>query len=384
MKPGEYQPLPPEAHDYVDGRLSSDDERAFERRVKADPKLAEQVATLRASIALLNATPQHEPPAGFDQRVLDRIRTEELAERARKRILPAPAPLWQSIVQVAAGAVAAAVVLALIGLPGVFNRDDDSGVHDPSLTVSNASVEPTEADLLPVLAEQFTRFESLRRNVVHTDMRDPDLQRQLIRLELELSGLSHSNQWLESEVARLPAEQRIEYRNFLSGLDAAVEVMHREISDSRRDQRPVNLPQVRAALLGVETPSTLSRGYRVTVRSELAPGAQVSIQDALPAELRLYAEIRHADYRHDAEAMLAAADTYLGSFSSGYLADHATAAAVAALLRLGRERDAAVRFNSHFSQWDDDLTPAQQSMLRGIFTEAEKVRLQSARDALTR
>jgi anti-sigma-K factor RskA len=382
MKPGDYQPLPPEAHDYVDGRLSEEQEKAFERRLESDPQLAAQVQALRASVQMLHDLPEHEPPAGFDDRVLERIRNLDLAESARKRILPAPTPLWQNVVQVASGAVAAAVVFAIFGLPGIFGSEQPAGEPDSALAVTPMSAEPSEADLLPTLAEQFARFESLRRNVMHTEVADPDLQRQLLRLELELSGLGHGNEWLSSEVSRLPADQRLEYGAFLANLEGALEKLNHELTESRLDQRPVNLPQVRGALLGVQAPPVLTRAYRVQVQAALPADAVVPVSGSVSDEVRLYARVRHADYRHDADAMLKAAEDYLEHYGNGHLADHAAASSVAALLRLGRDRDAALRFNLYFSEWDSDLTDAQQAMLQGIFKEAENIRLQTALDAL--
>jgi hypothetical protein len=57
---------------------------------------------------------------------------------------------------------------------------------------------------------------------------------------------------------------------------------------------------------------------------------------------------------------------------------------VAALLRMGREREAAMRFNSQFPEFEDGLSLLGNAALNGLFTTDEKQRLQSARNALAR
>jgi hypothetical protein len=381
MKPGDTEHFAQDVHDYVDGRMSADDERDFKRRLNADPVLREQVESLRAALKVLHDLPPCTLPPGFEARLLERLRQEELAERARKRILPAPAPWWQPVVQIGIGAAAAAVLLLVIGVPGLRGVSDaDSALYGPI----GQGADPLEADLLPKLAEQYTRFESLRRNVTYTQVPDSDKQREMLRLELQLSGLLGGNPWLAGEVARLPAAERVEYLNFIRGMENALERVENEISDSRRSRRAVDMPSVRHALHEVQTPQTLTRGYRVRVLTEQSGG--VNLADvAVGDEVRMYAKVRQADYRHDPREMLGAANAYLRTFGSrGTFSDHAAVAAVAALLRMGREREAAMRFNSQFPEFEDGLSLLGSAALNGLFTTDEKQRLQSARNALAR
>ena len=57
MEPADYQPLPQEAHDFIEGRLGADDERAFRRRLERDENLRRQVERVRATMALLRGLP---------------------------------------------------------------------------------------------------------------------------------------------------------------------------------------------------------------------------------------------------------------------------------------------------------------------------------------
>jgi anti-sigma-K factor RskA len=155
MEPAEYQPLPPEVHDYVDGRLSADAERDFERRMNASAQLRTQVEQLRQAIEMLRDLPAREPRPGFAERVVGRIREEDLAERARQRIVAAPVPLWTNAVQVAIGAIAASLVLAVIGMPGLWERTQPD---IPGVGGENVAMAPTESDLLPALGDHSERL----------------------------------------------------------------------------------------------------------------------------------------------------------------------------------------------------------------------------------
>jgi hypothetical protein len=381
MKPGDIEPFAPEVHDYVDGRMSSDDERDFTRRLRVDPVLRGQVEHLRAALKLLHDLPPCEPPVGFEERLRERLHHEDLAERARKRILPAPTPWWQPVVQIGAGGLAAAVLMLIIGVPGWRAVTDSDSAP---LGLVGQGADPLEADLLPKLAEQYTRFESLRRNITYTQIADSDKQRELLRLELQLSGLHGGNPWLAGEVSRLPAAERAEYMGFVNGIESALERVEQEISESRRTRRAVNMLVVRRALHDVQTPQTLTRGYRVRVLSDHPDGVNLSDSN-VGDDVRLYAKIRQADYRHDPQAMLAAANAYLRAYGhNGTFSDQAAVAAVAALLRMGSEREAAMRYNSHFPESSDTLSIRRTPVVEGLFTSDEKQRLQAVLNSLSR
>jgi hypothetical protein len=146
MEPSDYKPFAPEAHEQNNAELKS------------------QVDALKRSIEVLRAMPVQEPKPGFDERVIGRIREAELAERARKQIIAAPMPLWQHVVQVGLGAAAAAMVLLVIGVPGMFG--DDTQLAGSGGSPVNM-VAPTEGDLLPALADHNARFDSLAPSCQH-------------------------------------------------------------------------------------------------------------------------------------------------------------------------------------------------------------------------
>ncbi len=375
MKPADYQPFPPEVHDFVDGRLSAEAERDFERRMAANPQLREQVESLRKAINLLRDLPPAAPAVDFDKKVIGRIREEELADRARRRIVASPRPLWQHAVQVAAGAMAASLVLALIGLPGVFETEPVLPGSGGGMEV--AQVAPTESDLLPVLGDHYERFASLRRNVGGTTLDNADLQRQLLRIELEASDLPRRQRWLMPLVAELPMDRRIEYENFLQEMDRALRVLETEVNSSK-----VDLGRVRAGLQAVNVPQDLVGGYEIVARAGM-PTTRRLVHDAgVPEELQHYAEVRAADYRHDPRGVIAAADAYLGRWNQGHLADEARAARVGALLRLGRNSEAARYFDEAFSRHSRDWTRRQSDLFGEFFTDGQKYTLFNALRAL--
>ncbi|MBK8208166.1 MAG: hypothetical protein IPK87_15425 [Planctomycetes bacterium] len=380
MEASEYQPYPPEIHDFVDGRMDADAERAFRRRMETNAALAEQVEQLRHAIKLLHEIPAKQPPAGFDERLIGRIREEELADRARTRILPAPRPLWQHVVQVGIGAVAAALVLAVIGVPGMWDTNDPE-IEGTGGLVSDA-VAPTEEDLLPSLGDHYERFDSLRRNVSAMRVIDIDQQRQVLRIEMDSSDLVRRNLWLAGEVSRLPANRRVEYVTFLSQLDSALSAVDTEISASSRDLRAVDLARLEAALAGVKAPGTLQEGYLLATRRSVPDPRGMVAEGEQPLELQLYASIRRADYRHDPQGVIDAADELLRRRGRSEFKDYAHAAKVEALIRLNRDAEAAKYFNDSFSAFDSDLSEQQQAMLRAFFKDGDKLRLQAAREAL--
>jgi hypothetical protein len=382
MEPSEYNPFAPEVHDYVDGRLSAEAERDFERRLQSNTELKGQVESLKRSIAALGALPVLEPKAGFSDRVIGRIREDELADRARKQIASAPVPLWQHVVQVGLGAAAAAVVFAVIGMPGMLGGD-------PELEGSGggpvSSVAPTEDDLLPAMADHNARFESLRRNVAHTRLTDPNLQRQVIVLELEYSDLQRRNGWLSEQVAALPSAQRQRYQQFLADIDSALAAVSNECLECQRSGRDLNTALVNAHLAGVRTPGGAVDSYMLSAPAGTARSSDFSrVDDAAgTTELMLYAEVRLADYRHDHESVIKAADSYLRRFDKGLFEAHAKAATVAAHLRLGSDETAAREFVRLFdAKYDEDLSAEQLELIRGLLSASEVERLVAARRAL--
>ena len=109
-----------ELQDYLDGRLDGrlDEAQraAFERRLREDPALAERVSDLRAiGRALRDDRPAL--PTGFDARLRERF----VSSTRRRR---------QSFIWPAAGVAAAAIVIAVVYLPGAFH----DGVLPPAVT----------------------------------------------------------------------------------------------------------------------------------------------------------------------------------------------------------------------------------------------------------
>jgi hypothetical protein len=384
MEPADYQPFAPEVHDYVGGRMTAEAERDFERTLGGNAELKRQVDLLRKSLDLLHSVPMQEPKEGFDQRVIGRIREEELADRARKQIVAAPAPLWQHIVQVGLGAAAAALVLAIVGVPGMFQDDTDKldGTGGEA-SAPVARVSATEDDLLPALADHNERFESLRRNVAHTSVSDPDLQRQFISMELQYSDLQRRNRWLADQVALLPPGKRAKYEPFLKNLEQALAAVDQEISQSTGDRRAVDMQAVMAALDPVQALRGEVAKYKLSANGgSIVPDSSTQPADTGKlAEVGLYALVRRADYRHDCVAVIDAADVYVRKFPQGYFVDEANAAGVAANLRLGDDAAAARLFLEKFGDYDEDLAPGQLEIVRGLLTSDELERLEVARKA---
>ncbi|MCA8913873.1 MAG: hypothetical protein KDB90_00575 [Planctomycetes bacterium] len=383
MEPSDYKPFSSDVHDYVGGRMSAEAERDFERKLSTNAELKSQVDLLRKSLDLLHTLPMQEPKEGFDQRVIGRIREEELADRARKQIAAAPAPMWQHIVQVGLGAAAAALVLAVIGVPGMF-KDDTDRIEGTGGAAPVARVSATEDDLLPALADHNARFESLRRNVAHTSVSDPDLQRQFIAMELQYSDLQRRNRWLADQVTGLPSGKRAQYERFLEKLDAALATVNAEVSDSGVDRRPVDMTAVLAALDHVQSLQGEVTQYTLSANggSIVPDGSLQQTDTGRLGEVSLYALVRRADYRHDHAAVIDAAGIYISKFPQGYFADEANAALIAAHLRLGEDDAAAQQFKTAFGDYDEDLKEGQLEMVRGLLGSTEFERLNAARKAL--
>jgi hypothetical protein len=380
MKPSDYQPFDADVHEYVDGRMTADAERDFERRLERNPELKQQVDGLRKALQALRELPVRQPAEGFDERVMARIRELELADRARQQIVSAPVPLWQHVVQVGLGAAAAALVFAIVGMPGLFDGSDaldlpQNGGGDV------ARVSATEQDLLPALADQHARFESMRRSIACTRVSDPFEQRELLSMELQNSELSRRNAWLRVQVAELPANQRAPYDRFLATLDDALNTLGDEITASQQEGRPVNMSVVDGALARVQSPRGPIEHVRISNNSgQLVPeGERVGARNL--DDVALYSLVRRAEYRHDHESVIDAVEVYLAHMKTGRYKQHAIASAIAAHLRLGQDREAAARFTG-LGEYDEDIAPGQLDTLRGMLTQAEFTRLNAARKAL--
>ncbi|MBX3474014.1 MAG: hypothetical protein KF754_06490 [Planctomycetes bacterium] len=374
MQPDEYNPLPPEAHAFLDGTLSAEQEAEFRRRMDRDQRLASDVEGVRAALGLLKTLPVRDPGPGFAARVLDRVRDEEMGERARRRIRSARTPVWQHVAQVAAGAVAAAIVLALVA-PGLRN-DPGTATQGDAALVELAGTTADEDDLLPGLGEHFDRYRQL---AIHMDAladMEGETQRLLIRSELELSGLQRRNVWLASQLAGLPVARQREYRRFLEGLDNAVEIIEREVTDSAAARRPVNIDLVRGTLAAVKAPDALVLRRAGAAGDRATP---IAVASSSP-EVAAYQAIRVAVYRNDHERALAACRAYLAPYSAGgKFVRPATIIAVACLLRLDRELEAAAEYERVFGLYEEKLTGADQRMLEGVMTAQERRQLQQAR-----
>lgn len=386
MEPSDYQPFDPQVHEYVDGRMSADAERDFARKLERNPELKKQVESLQKALELLHTLPVEEPKEGFDKRVIGRVKEEELAERARKQIVSAPVPMWQHVVQVGLGAAAAALVFAIIGVPGYFSSTDV-----PELPGSGggevARVTATEADLLPALADHRARFESMRRSVSCTRIDDPHEQRELMMLELQYSDLERRNIWLRENVADLPTETRAEYDRFINSLDEALTVIQNEISASLRETRAMDMGVIDSALGSVYSPRGAIENFHVSQNSgQLVPENELAATGSLD-EVAVYSLLRRAEYRHDYLAVLDAADTYSNMLKdnrleTGHLKHHVNANAISACLRLGQAVEAAKRFKAAFGDYDEDVSAEQMKVVRGLLTDAEWKRLTAARESL--
>jgi len=90
--------------DYVLGELSPEDAATFERRIAADPTLAEEVRRLRATLGLLPFATVTDPPAHLRSRVLAAATGEPSprAGRAPRRVV------WSRFAAAAAAALALA------------------------------------------------------------------------------------------------------------------------------------------------------------------------------------------------------------------------------------------------------------------------------------
>ncbi|MHC4839921.1 MAG: anti-sigma factor family protein [Planctomycetota bacterium] len=386
MEPSDYKPLHPEVHDYLDGKLSAEDERRFERRMDSNEELAEQVSNLRNAIAVLDTVRDYQIPEGFDERVIGRCREADLVENARSQIKPALGPFWQPLVHVAMGAVAAAIVVAVIGLPGGSEQPQDT---EPALAPPLESIASvaTEEDLLPALGDQFNRFQNLQRQVKFVAIDDADMFRESIRVELELTEIPRRNYWLKKEISGLPEARRIEYVRFLDGLADAFTAIDNELIEAQNMQRAPRTEVLESALASVEVPSRLREECTYSLRrsgsgpSDDLGTSRIGVGNGDP-QVRSYTRIREALYRHDYRGMYDASRRYLAEFPQGKFVDAAQLFSVIALLRESDDSRAAKRFVDYFGEHDGDMTREQLALIAGMMDSQEFARLKAAQRKL--
>ncbi|MDC1142772.1 hypothetical protein OAU50_06745, partial [Planctomycetota bacterium] len=301
----------------------------------------------------------------------------------RAQIKPAHAPFWQPIIHVAMGAVAAAIVVAVVGLPGgsdVPVNDAPSSLTPPMANVSSVV---TEEDLLPSLGDQFNRFENLRRQIQFIPVDDAGMLRETIRVELELTEIPRRNDWLKHEVAGLPEARRTEYINFLDGLSDAFTTINNELIEAVNHQRAPRTTVIEGALAGVKIPSRLNEECTYRLRRS-GTGASDELGESKigggsgDRQVRSYTRIREALYRHDYSAMFDAGSRYLSEFPQGKFVDAAQLFTVMALLREAKDTRAAERFKSHFGELDTDMTTEQRVLVTGLLDNDEYKRLKVA------
>lgn len=378
MQPDEYNPLPPEAHAFLDGRLDAEAEADFRRRLKDDDALRENVEKLQGALAALKTLSVKDPGAEFTQRVMGRVREAELIERARRRIVGARTPLWQHFAQVAAGAVAAALVLALTG---VFSPAAPESPLDP---LDGVMATATEDDLRPALAEQQMRLRRVADHLGTLAGADAESQRQLLRAELEYAGLQRRNLWLSGQIAALPLERRRELQGYLDSLSRALAALDEELAESAARGRPVDIAHARSALRAVKAPQGLGGHIYLSLQGAGSSSAlRVSTPENWPDEVRAYAAVREATYSHDDARILAACEAYLRPYArGGKFVRAARLHEVATLVRLGRPAEAAQRYEQTFGLFEEKLEPSDVLWLQEWMSQAELDQLRAARSAL--
>jgi hypothetical protein len=378
MQPDEYNPLPPEAHAFLDGRMDADAEADFRRRLNDDSALRENVEKLQGALAALKTLPVRDPGAEFTQRVMGRVREAELIERARRRIVGARTPLWQHFAQVAAGAVAAALVLALTG---VFNPAVQEVRPDP---LDGVMATATEDDLRPALAEQQMRLRRVSDHIGTLAGADAEAQRMLLRAELEYPRLQRRNLWLSGQTAALPLERRREIQGYLDSLSRALAALDEELAESAAGGRPVDIARARNALRAVKAPQGIEGHIYLSLQGNGASSAlRVSTPENWPDEVRAYATLREATYSHDDARILAACEAYLRPYArGGKFVRAARLHEVACLVRLGRPAEAAQRYEQTFGLFEEKLEPADVLWLQEWMSQAELDQLRAARSAL--
>ncbi|CAG0962780.1 hypothetical protein PLCT2_00853 [Planctomycetaceae bacterium] len=335
MEPSEYTPLSREAHAYIDGLLDAEAERTFVRRMDRDPDLKQRVDEVQAARRMLASVALIEPPTDFDAGLRERLRYVDLAGQARERIGRVGAPLWQRLAQIAAGALAASVILTVL-LPGA-GEPAATPAKGPGIAEFSTVAAVSESDVLPIFADQFDRFRELKRNVLYSGV-DGHSQRDLVRGELELSDLGPRCKRLRALVEGLPEPQRREYLRFFNTLADCCEAIDAELVRSRNDGRELDMAALNSTLAAVYLPRRLSdeRAMMVTrigPSSRETKAARVSVGS--DRELSLYLTAREAHYARDYDAAAKAFAAYLGEYSRGRFADCARAGKAVALLRAG-------------------------------------------------
>lgn len=334
MNPAEYQPLPAEAHAYIDGLLDADGERAFLRRLEHDDALRQRVEEIQAARSMLQSVALVEPPVGFDEALRERLRRVDLAAQARERIGRGGVPIWQRAALVALGALAASVAVVVI----LHSDSTPSPLPAVNSVLSeNAVAGASEADLLPVFADQYDRFREFRRNVLYSNVAG-HARRDLVRGELELSELGPRCRRLRGVVAGLPDPSRREYLRFFDSLASCCDAIDEELVRARNEGRELDNSVLNATLASVYLPQRLSDDRTVQVArigpsTRNAETSRVSIGS--DRELTLYLTAREAFYARDYDAAAKAYSAYLAEFGRGRFADGAKASRAVALLRAG-------------------------------------------------
>jgi hypothetical protein len=334
MEPSEYTPLPHEAHAFINGLLDSESERAFVRKLERDPALKQRVDEIQAARRMLGSVAQMDPPASFDKGLRERIRFVDLSSEARQRIGSVRSPLWQRVAFIAAGAIAASVVLTIL-LPDANTPASLPAGNSYADFANVASV--SESDVMPVIADHYERFREMKRNVLYSNV-DSQSRRDLVRGELELSDLGPRSKRLRSMVAGLPDAQRREYLRFFDSLSACCEAIDAELVKSRNENTEPDLRVLGNTLASVYLPPRLSEESSLqVVRFGPSPRANQTSRVSVGSdrELTLYLNAREAHYARDYDRAAKAFGIYLGEFSRGRFADCAKAGRAVALLRAG-------------------------------------------------
>ena len=381
MEPSEYTPLPRESHEYVDGLLGSEAERDFERRLLGNPELKQRIDEMQAARKLLASVAMVDPPADFDAGVFERLKYVDLANSAREKLLQARTPIWQRFAQVAVGAVAASVALVLIGLPSTSTPTpeyvlDGGPISANLLPVSSVS----EADVMPLFADQYDRYREMQRHVLFAQADNADARRDLVRAELELSDVLPRCRRLESIVRSLPEPERREYVRFFDTLASCCESIDAELVKSRNERRELSMQALNASLAGVYIPARLSSEGAMLVTRFGPAGSQatpIRVSVGSDAELALYLQARGAFYQRDYEGAWRHYEDYLARYPKGRFGDCARSGCASALLRAGDSDRALDRYLADVSG-NANCLPLIDSADQALFRQAQNERARRA------
>ncbi|MCC6574653.1 MAG: hypothetical protein IT462_12795 [Planctomycetes bacterium] len=338
MEPADYIPLSSDAHAFINGTLSAEQERDFERRMSADGELKHRVAEVQAARKLLSDVAMVDPPADFDDKLRARIRRVEMARSALAGVRQAPMALWQRAAMVGGGAIAAALVFAVVGMPGVLPRP--AANPDTALRFDGGpALEVAEGDILAVVCDHYHRYREVSRQLAFAGGLDGDAQRELLSAELRSSELSARAQRLSTICAGLPAEQRREYLRFLDSLSAACESIDAELVASRNEGRGPDLAMIGETFAGIAVPERIEKeaNLRVVYTGPASGlrGGVAPLSAGGNAELDLYSRAREAFYARDYAQSGRLFDNYLATYSGGKFRDGALASGLAAHVRAG-------------------------------------------------